>query len=133
MLGMVRGKKCNWIERSAAEIAFQQTSLSLLPEPPVCLSVSVGGKEWEVPCQSCSIDLQTQRKLLLQKKLSYFHISLMLSDRNAFTTREEAVSGRGEQLKVGEQDGVVWGVILADVSSLTEIWVDKWQLAGRRV
>lgn len=46
----------------------------------------------------------------------------MLSDRNAFTTREEAVPGRGEQLKVGEQDGVVWGVILADVSSLTEIY-----------
>lgn len=72
MLGMVREKKCNWVERSAAEIAFQQTSLSLLPEPPVCLSVSVGGKEWEVPCQSCSIDLQTQRKLLLLKKTQLF-------------------------------------------------------------
>lgn len=58
---------------------------------------------------------------------------MMLSDRNAFTTREEAVPGRGEQLKTGEQDGMVWGVILADVSSFTEIWVDKWQLVGKRV
>lgn len=70
---------------------------------------------------------------MLQKTQVFFHISMMLSDRNAFTTREEAVPGRGEQLKVGEQDGMVWGVILADVSSFTEIWVDKWQLVGKRV
>ena len=39
----------------------------------------------------------------------------MLSDRNAFTTREEAMPGRGKQLNVGEWDGVVRSVILADV------------------
>lgn len=53
-----------------------------------------------------------------EKKLKYFHISLMLSNRNAFTTKEEAVPGRGKQLKVGEQDGMVWDAILADMSSL---------------
>lgn len=42
----------------------------------------------------------------------------MLNNRNAFTTREEAMQGRGKQLKVGEQDEMVWSVILADVSSL---------------
>jgi len=43
----------------------------------------------------------------------------MFSDRNAFTTTEEAVPGRGEQLEVGVRDGVVQGVLLADASSLT--------------
>lgn len=28
--------------------------------------------------------------------------------------------GRGEQLKVGEQNGMLWGVIPADMSSLAE-------------
>lgn len=41
--------------------------------------------------------------------------------------------GRSEQLKVGEQGGMVQGIILADVSSLAETWIDKWQLAGKRV
>lgn len=49
----------------------------------------------------------------------------MLGDRNAFTTREEALPGRGERVNVGEQGGTVCVVILADVSSLTEIQVDK--------
>lgn len=103
--GHGKRKKCNRVERSAAEIAFQQTSLSLLPEPPVCLSVSVEGKEWEVPRQSSSKDLQTKISWCCEK-FSYFHIGLMLSNRNAFTTREEAVPGRGQ---TAEGRRVGWG------------------------
>lgn len=41
--------------------------------------------------------------------------------------------GRGDQLKAGEHNGMVWGVLPANVSQLTEIRVDKWQLLGESV
>lgn len=112
---------------------MQLKLFSSRPHFPCSLSVSVEGKEWEVPRQSCSIALQTQGNLVLPAKICYFHIGLMFSNRNAFATRKDVVPSKSEQRKVGERDGMVQGVILADVNSLTEMWVDKQQLTGKRV